>query len=244
MKVAILIDGAFFLIRANHFGGKDSSPESRAALLYKYCQCHIRHLQSKHRDTSLYRIFFYDCPPPLLSMHHPITGEFIKFGESENAKWRYAFQEALKKQRKVALRLGSVDTKNSSWRFNGDTVKKICAGKVTKESLTEKDVLPDIKQKGVDMRIGLDIASMSFKNQVDQMILISGDSDFVPAAKLARREGVDFNLDPMGQKIKSDLFEHIDGLWTPAQEGGKMLYELKTSKKGRTNLRNHKPLNA
>jgi uncharacterized LabA/DUF88 family protein len=39
------------------------------------------------------------------------------------------------------------------------------------------------------MRIGLDIASLSYKKQVDQIILIAGDSDFVPAAKLARREG-------------------------------------------------------
>lgn len=52
------------------------------------------------------------------------------------------------------------------------------------------------------------------KKQVDQIILISGDSDFVSAAKLARREGIDFILDPLGAPIKPDLFEHIDGLRT------------------------------
>ena len=40
------------------------------------------------------------------------------------------------------------------------------------------------------MRIGIDIASLAFKKQVDQIVLISGDSDFVPAAKQARREGI------------------------------------------------------
>ncbi len=44
---------------------------------------------------------------------------------------------------------------------------------------------------------------------------MSGDSDFVPAAKMARREGIDYILDPMGAPIKDDLFEHIDGLETP-----------------------------
>ena len=44
------------------------------------------------------------------------------------------------------------------------------------------------------------------------MILVAGDSDFVPAAKLARREGIDFILDPMGNHIHSDLNEHIDGI--------------------------------
>jgi len=70
-------------------------------------------------------------------------------------------------------------------------------------------------QKGVDMKIGLDIASLAFKRQVRRIVLISGDSDFVPAAKLARREGVDFVLDSMGMDIKGELFEHIDGLYGP-----------------------------
>ena len=80
--------------------------------------------------------------------------------------------------------------------------------------LTEDDFCLEIDQKGVDMKIGLDIASMAYKHQVDQIVLISGDSDFVSAAKLARREGVDFILDPLGAPIKPDLFEHIDGLRT------------------------------
>ena len=73
------------------------------------------------------------------------------------------------------------------------------------------------------MRIGVDIASVTFKRQVDQIILISGDSDFVPAAKLARREGIDFVLDPMWAQIKDDLFEHIDGMhsnWGKKKENG------------------------
>lgn len=62
------------------------------------------------------------------------------------------------------------------------------------------------------MKIGLDIASITLKKQVNQIILIAGYSDFVPAAKLARREGIDFLLDPMWNPIKPHLFEHIDGL--------------------------------
>lgn len=65
------------------------------------------------------------------------------------------------------------------------------------------------------MRIGVDISSLVYKRQVNQIILISGDSDFVPAAKQARREGIDFILDPMRSTIKDDLFEHIDGIRTP-----------------------------
>ena len=88
----------------------------------------------------------------------------------------------------------------------------MCLGKISIADLKEEDFVLSVQQKGVDIKIGVDIASLAYKHQVDQIILISGDSDFVPAAKLARREGIDFILDPMWADIKSDLFEHIDGL--------------------------------
>lgn len=59
---------------------------------------------------------------------------------------------------------------------------------------------------------------MAFKRRADQMVLISGDSDFVPAAKLARREGIDFILDPMWASIRAGLHEHIDGLQSVPRE--------------------------
>lgn len=62
------------------------------------------------------------------------------------------------------------------------------------------------------MRIGLDIASITLKRQAEIIVLVSGDSDFVPAAKMARREGVQFILDPLWHNIPSDLSEHIDAL--------------------------------
>ena len=82
------------------------------------------------------------------------------------------------------------------------------------DDLREEDFRISFEQKGVDMRIGIDIASLTYKKQVSQIILIAGDSDFVPAAKMARREGIDFILDPMEATIKNSLFEHIDGLET------------------------------
>src|SRR5690606_8909702 len=55
--------------------------------------------------------------------------------------------------------------------------------------LSNEEVTLDLRQKGVDMRIGLDIAALTLKRFVGTIVLVSGDSDFVPAAKLARREG-------------------------------------------------------
>jgi hypothetical protein len=77
-------------------------------------------------------------------------------------------------------------------------------------SMTPERVARDLP----GMCLSLDIASMAFKRQVDQIVLIAGDSDFVPAAKLARREGIDFILDPLWASIRPDPHEHVDGLRT------------------------------
>ena len=53
---------------------------------------------------------------------------------------------------------------------------------------------------------------MAIKRLVNRIILFSGDSDFVPAAKLARNEGIDFILDPIWNPIDDNLFQYTDGL--------------------------------
>jgi uncharacterized LabA/DUF88 family protein len=117
----------------------------------------------------------------------------------------------LKKLRKVALRLGHLSDGNS-WVINPSKTKELLQQKIKISDLTDKDVTYLVRQKGVDMKIGLDISTLAYKKLVNQIILVVGDSDFVPAAKLARREGIGFILDPMWNPINPDLHEHIDGL--------------------------------
>ena len=124
---------------------------------------------------------------------------------------RLLFFNELKRRRKFALRLGQLSNQ-CHYNLRPDVTRQLLVGRRTLDSLTEEDFMFIAPQKGVDMRIGTDIASLTYKQQVNQIILIAGDSDFVPAAKLARREGIDFILDPMWADIKPDLFEHIDGL--------------------------------
>lgn len=204
---AILVDGGFFRKRAKHLWG-EHSPNETAKALFTYCK---RHLTERSMEHDLYRIFYYDCPPIRKQMYHPLTRRTVDFSKTEQYNWMTLFLDELKKRRKVALRLGIIDENNSSFTIRYDALKKLCAGALSLDQLTEADFEPDIKQKGVDMKIGVDIASLAYKHQVDQIVLIAGDSDFVPAAKLARREGIDFVLDPLEAPIKPELFEHIDG---------------------------------
>lgn len=119
-------------------------------------------------------------------------------------------------KRKFALRLGRLAPKHDKVCFalKPAVFKDICNNKRQFDNLNEDDFILSIEQKGVDIKIGVDIASLAYKKQVDRIVLISGDSDFVPAAKLARREGIDFILDPLFNHIPPDLSEHIDGLRT------------------------------
>ena len=204
---AILVDGGFY--RKKFEKNLPHTPQEAADALVRYC---YRHLKEHHATHELYRIFYYDSPPCRKKIYHPLFHRTIDLGKSEYCSWMDGFIAELTKKRKLALRLGSIDEGSAVFMPTYPVVKDVLAGKRPLDSLEERDFQPTLKQKGVDMKIGVDIASLSIKKQVSQIVLIAGDSDFVPASKLARREGVDFVLDSLGQKVKDELFEHIDGL--------------------------------
>ena len=77
-------------------------------------------------------------------------------------------------------------------------------------AVTSTDLSPVIGQKGVDMRIGLDIASLTLKRIVQVIVLVTGDSDFVPAMKFARREGTQLFLVTLDHGVRESLEEHAD----------------------------------
>ena len=160
----------------------------------------------------LYRVFYYDCPPCDKTIYHPFLKRNVNLKKQDIYGWMTTFINALKSKRKFAIRLGRLSDNDAGYTLKPNIAKDLYSGKIKFEDITESDFILNIKQKTMDMKIGTDIASMVLKKQVDQIVLIAGDSDFVPAAKMARREGVDFILDPMGQRINPDLNEHIDGI--------------------------------
>lgn len=206
-KIAVLIDGGFFLKRFNALYNKDRNMTACdvANAMYTMAHAHVG------KNNILYRIFYYDCQPLEKKFHNPISNKVVDFSKTTECVFRKDLFEELKKKRKLALRLGTVKD-NGNWQIYASKVKELINGSINVDDLTEQDVYLNIRQKGIDMKIGVDIASLSLKRFVDAIVLFSGDADFVPAAKLARREGVDFILDPMNANVDPQLFEHIDGL--------------------------------
>jgi len=213
MKVAVLVDGSFFIKRYRVlFKNKDPYNASEIAKKLHWGIIENINRANKHNiRRELYRIFYYDCPPLEKRLQNPVTKKGFDSSKSKEAIFRKQLFDELKKSRKLALRLGRL-ADNGAWLIRPDKTKEILNQKINVSELVDKDVYYNVNQKGVDMKIGLDIASLAYKKAVDQIILIAGDSDFVPAAKLARREGIDFVLDPMWNHINPDLYEHIDGL--------------------------------
>ena len=164
---------------------------------------------SPAEDSELYRVFFYDCPPLTKKLHRPVSRMAIDLSKTPEAKFRFAVHDELQKVRKVALRLGRLND-DSEWRIRPTTSRRLLEPDAA--ALSDDDFEIDTKQKGVDMKLGLDVAAMAFKRQVDQIVLVAGDADFVPATKLARREGIDVVLDPMGGTPAKDLLQHVDGV--------------------------------
>lgn len=218
MKTAILIDGSFFVKRFRYLTSrltpdKRITPESMARDISALSIRWLRRANPYHyKQRQLYRTFFYDCAPIRHNAGpHPLTGEIIRVEDTIDFAFRKALHDALRRQRKVALRLGTLQAKNGRWTLTDQGARHLREGGAWHD-LEARDLYYRVKQSGVDMRIGLDIASLAEQSVVDQIILVAGDSDFVPAAKLARRRGIDFILDPMWNPIRPDLNEHIDGL--------------------------------
>lgn len=189
------------------------------------------------------RLFYFDARPFSGKTHHPLTGQHIDFGKSDTALFHMNLHHGFRKARKFALRLGEVtksggwtiapsktkeviqakkllpllkamaDKSFNPERLSEDTRATLLEQIDFWEGFSERDIRYDFRQKGVDMRLGLTIAHLALKQQVDTIVLVAGDSDFVPAAKLARREGIEFILDPLWHNsISDDLAEHVDAI--------------------------------
>ena len=216
-KVAILIDGGYYLRRLRYVRSDidDSDPERVALSLSQLVNSHLRQVNElyhlpNHRQL-LYRSFFYDAIPYSEKAHQPVSRRAIDYARTEEAKFRDALFERLRRERNFALRLGEVTRPgDNSWVMRDDAQRQLLNGRKQVSELTDGDFIPNLRQKGVDIRIGLDIATITLKKQANTIVLVSGDSDFVPAARLARREGVTFVLDPLWQRVSPDLSEHID----------------------------------
>lgn len=199
-KVAFLIDGWFMRKKVY----KEKAFYYQGSEIRKYCKKHLR------KGQEIYRIYYYDSEPLQAKGHNPISNTHIDFSQTNVSKEQQTLLQSIRGTPSFALRLGISKWKRSSWGVHSDQLKKLIKGKIAATDLTDKDVFPIIEQKGVDMKIGLDIATLAYKKLAHKLVVITGDEDMVPAIKLARKEGLIVTVDSLGNHVSPQLKEHTD----------------------------------
>ena len=163
----------------------------------------IRH-QEALQGMRLHRVYFYDAAPFAGKRAIPLRGGETDFRDHQTYTRSQELHQALRVEPFVALRMGEL-------LFRGWTLdRRRLSGAADRIEVTKDDLKPVFQQKGVDMRLGLDIASLTLKKLVRVIVLVAGDSDFVPAMKFARREGAQLFLVPLGSPIRDPMREHAD----------------------------------
>ena len=194
MKTAIMIDGGF-LRKKYHAAFKEniSAPKIKD-FVSSLLQC------SGIGDTGSYRVYFYDCKPCDAKTNYPISNKALDLTKTPQYEESLKLINDIKGLDFFAVREGQLS-------FSGWKLKKQC---YKEKNYSDGSFILDLAQKGVDIKIGLDIAWISYNNISERILLITGDSDFVPAIKTARRNGIFVHLFTLGHHVKDDLKLNAD----------------------------------
>lgn len=184
MRVAVLIDGGHLRALA------------RMARI-EYNPDFVEKMAHACIDESevLIRALYYDCAPYSGTVRKPVSGETVTI-EGNDGWLKQIAQKNL-----FAVRRGVL-------KFRGFKPKRIPDPGV---SLADDDFKMDFEQKGVDMRIGLDIANFANQTSVDRIVLVTGDTDCIPAMKYARIAGLQIVLVEFdNHRLSPELLWHTD----------------------------------
>lgn len=183
-RVAVLIDGGHLRVLARTAG-------------FTYDPDFIEKvaLASVEPNEILLRTLYYDCAPYVGRVKLPVSGNDHEFKGSDG------WLRQLEAKNLFAVRRGVL-------KFRGFKPKKV---PIASAALSDTDFKPDFEQKGVDMRIGLDIANFAALKSVDRIALITGDTDCIPAMKHARISGLQIVLVTVpNHRVAPELLWHSD----------------------------------
>ncbi len=209
-QFSILLDGGFLTKKLSERLNRHVTADDIVA------ECDRLRALGHVKDCDLLRIYYYDAYPSSEGLKKPVSGEQMNLGETERFRTSQQLYDQLIMKPHFALRMGHVALTPDKWKLKPKVARELITAP---RALTDADFILDVGQKGVDMRIGMDIARLALRGMVRTLIVVTGDSDFVPAFKYARREGVKIILEPMGNGGRIELRQHADiVLETPKRE--------------------------
>ena len=186
-KIAVLIDGGHLRVHARR-ARKTFDPDYIEKVAHG---CALA-------DEVIQRILYYDCPPFEGEAVLPVSGAKKLFSGSD--KWL----RQLSRKDLLAVRKGVL-------KFRGFILKRSRIPFTPTVPLTDDDFDARFEQKGVDMRIGLDMATLCGNRSVDLIALVTNGTDCIPAMKHARRAGLQVVLIAVpGYTPAPELLAHSD----------------------------------
>lgn len=98
---------------------------------------------------------------------------------------------------------------NALTRLNRFEVRE---GKLEYRGTDRESERPIFEQKRVDIYLGVDLVMLAAKQRLHRAILVTGDSDFLPAIRAAKNEGVIIHLfhGSGPQQPHKDLWDEVD----------------------------------
>ncbi|MCY4520260.1 MAG: hypothetical protein OXC13_05715 [Caldilineaceae bacterium] len=111
-KVAVLVDGGFFLKRLHQVRSNINHDDVRAVknVLNELVHSHLEQINQvecvPNPRSLLYRVFYYDARPFDGKWKHPVSGRVEYFAKSRVAEFRQALFHELRGTPSTAVRLG------------------------------------------------------------------------------------------------------------------------------------------
>ena len=194
MDTAILIDGAFLRKKFHAAFKKDITAENVRLFAEDLLE------KCRFPKDSLHRAYFYDCEPCTAKTSTPVTNRAFLFEKTSQYANGMKLLSDIKKLDFFAVREGTLQF--SGWKLRKNAYNK--------SPLTDEDFEPELHQKGVDIKIGLDLAWISYNRIAQKVIFVTGDSDFIPAIKTARRNGIFVYLVTLNHMVRTELPDNCD----------------------------------
>ena len=95
-----------------------------------------------------------------------------------------------------------------SW---SELLDMLMAGEIDIDDIRPNDIYPDIRQKGVDMSMGIDAIECARQKVCDTIVLVTGDGDLAPAVRKIRSYGVKVQVASFKGALNGSLSDAANG---------------------------------
>lgn len=147
------------------------------------------------KNEELIRVFYYDCKPFQGEAPLPVSGDTYVFKSGGGWLDEMAARDFF------AVRTGVL-------KFRGWKPKLL---PLAQSGLSDQDFRPDFEQKGLDLRLGLDLARVIEQKACDRVVLVSADTDLIPAMHLVRHAGLQLiGVDFPNAPLHGEILSHFD----------------------------------